>query len=59
MEEMVSKIEILIFCKHFLNKDISFPIRDEPPKFKTWINEMWMEGRVSQNVDICPRFNFM
>ena len=33
MEKMVSKIKILIFCKHILNKDISFPIRDNPPKF--------------------------
>ena len=33
MEIMVSKIEIVIFCEHFLNKDISFPIRDNPPKY--------------------------
>ena len=33
MEKMVSKIEIVIFCGHYLNKDISFPIRNNPPKF--------------------------
>ena len=59
MEKMVSKIEIVIFCENFLNKDISFPITDNPPKFLTCINEMWIEGSVSQNFDIGPRFDFI
>ena len=57
MEKMVSKIEIVIFCEHFLNKDISFPITDNSLKCLTCINEMWMEGSVSQNFDIGLRFN--
>ena len=56
---MVSKIEILFFCEHFVNKDISFPFAHNPLKSYTCIDEMWMEGRVSQNFDIGPRFNFM
>ena len=56
---MVSKREILNFCEHFLNKDISFPITQNPPKILTCIHEIWMEGSVSQNFDIGPRFNFM
>ena len=56
--EMVSKIEIVNLCEHLLNKDISFPITHNPPTF-TWINEIWMEGSLSPNVDIGPRFNVM
>ena len=33
MAKMLSKIEIQIFSEHFLNKDISFPITDNPTKF--------------------------
>ena len=55
---MVSKIEIVNLCEHLLNKDISFPITHNPPTF-TWINEIWMEGSLSPNVDIGPRFNVM
>ena len=56
---MVSRIEIVNFCEHFLNKDTSFPIRHNSTKFITCKNEMWMEGSMSQNFDIVRRFNFM
>ena len=39
--------------------DISFPISYKSFKFSTCIHEIWMQGRVSQNVDLGPSFDFM
>ena len=50
-EIKVRKNEKLIFCKHFLNMDISATIRHNSTKFVTWIHKIRIEGRVSQIFD--------
>ena len=47
----VSKNENLIFCKHFLNMDISAAIAYNSTKFVTCIHKIQMEGSVSQDFD--------
>ena len=58
-ETMVGKNENLIFHQHFLNMDISLPITYKSFKFSTCIHEIWMQGKVSQNFDLGPSFDFM
>ena len=58
-EIMVRKSENVIFHQHFLNIDISLPISYKPFKFSTCIHEIWVQGRVSQNFDLGPSFDFM
>ena len=49
----------VIFQQHFLTMDISLPISHKPFKFSACIHEIWMQGRVSQNFDSGPGFDFM
>ena len=52
----VSKNKKSFFSKHFLNKDISAVIACSSSKFEMCIDEIHMEGSVSQNFDIGPSF---
>ena len=52
-EIMVRKSE------HLLNIDISLPISYKPFKFSTCIHEIWLQGSVSQNIDLGPSFDFI
>ena len=58
IEIKVSKNENLIFCKHFLNMDISAAIAYNSTKFVTCIHKIQMEGSMSQNVDISLSLHF-
>ena len=58
-EIMFGKNENLIFYQHFLNMDISLPVSYKSFKFLTCIHEIWMQGKVSQNFDLGPSFDFM
>ena len=56
---MVGKNENLFFYQLFFNMDISLPITYKPFKFSTCIHEIWLQGRVSQNFDLGPSYDFM
>ena len=58
-EIMFGTNENLIYYQHFFNMDISLPILYKSFKFSTCIHEIWMQGRVSQNFDLGPSFDFM
>ena len=51
-----SKFEKSFFSLYFINKDISFNIPWKILKFEILINEGCMEGNVSQNFYLGPRF---
>ena len=55
-EMKVSKNKKSFFSEHFLNKDISAIIAFSSSKFEMCIDEIHMEGSVSQNFDIGPSF---
>ena len=51
--------KILIFHIYFLNKHISLNIRLTSFKTAIHVSETHLEGRVSQNFDICLSLNFV
>ena len=53
------KIKNYLFHFYFLIQDYSFTIRNTWVKFYTLVNNINMEGTVSQIFDIGPRFIFM
>ena len=53
----VGKNENLIFHDNFLNMDISFDIPQNPLQFQICIQEIKMEGRVSQFLYLGPSLN--
>ena len=56
---MVRKTGNLIFHQHFLNIDILLPISHKPFKFSGCFYAIWMQRRVSGNIDLGPSFDFM
>ena len=56
---MVRKDENVIFHEYFCNMDISLPVSHKQYKFSTCIYEIQMQGKVSQILDLGPRFDFM
>ena len=48
-----------MISQHFLDNDISALIAKKPIRFETSIYEGKIEGRMSQNSDLGPGFNFI